>query len=599
MKQMLLAAAAVLALAAPSQAEETPQAGTASPPPAAPAPMAPLDLPGFAARLAQLPPPTGPSAWQGTASWNALLVAAPERRQEARWDHARALLGRGRAAEALGVLAVMRGADADLDRVAAFRLAEGVALTQLRRWSDAAVALAAPGLATNPEACAWRLRAFAGAGEAETALAELPCALPAINSRQGDARTPFVIAAAEQVIDAGRPQNALPWLQPLPDRDPAVNLLRGRALIATGALQDGRLRLERALVSGTAEQRADARLAMIEADLKQGNIAGAAALEKLDALRFGWRGGPVERRALRLSMRLAEELNDPRAALRAGAALFRYFNPGSEAGELLAQLQSVLASLLAADSALPVAEAAGLYWDYRELAPAGAEGDAMVRRLAERLQSESLYGRAAELLQYQLSERTQDVAQGPLSVQVATLHVLAGDPDRALRTLRDTEQPGYSPAMLHDRKRIEAVALQRLGRYEAAMAALESVPANGAIRAEFLWRRKEWGSFVAANAAALPGGGRLEPEAQTAVLRHAVALAMLGQEPALAALRGRYADRFAALPTASVFDALTQPSGSVDPEVLGRALAAIPAASPAGGLADLLDASEEAAAPQG
>ena len=259
----------------------------------------------------------------------------------------------------------------------------------------------------------------------------------------------------------------------------------------------------------------------------------------------------------------------------------------------------MLASLLAADSALPVAEAAGLYWDYRELAPAGAEGDAMVRRLAERLQSESLYGRAAELLQYQLSERTQDVAQGPLSVQVATLHVLAGDPDRALRTLRDTEQPGYSPAMLHDRKRIEAVALQRLGRYEAAMAALESVPANGAIRAEFLWRRKEWGSFVAANAAALPGGGRLEPEAQTAVLRHAVALAMLGQEPALAALRGRYADRFAALPTASVFDALTQPSGSVDPEVLGRALAAIPAASPAGGLADLLDAGEEAAAPQG
>jgi hypothetical protein len=151
-----------------------------------------------------------------------------------------------------------------------------------------------------------------------------------------------------------------------------------------------------------------------------------------------------------------------------------------------------------------------------------------------------LYGRAAELLQYQLTQRAQDVAQGPLSVKVATLHILAGRPDRALAALQETEQPDYTDQMRWDRKRVEAVALHQLGRTDAAMAALDGCPMRCGARRDPLaveglgqLRHRE-----RSDAARRQGAG--EP-AQAAVLRQAVALAMLGREDKLQALRARYA----------------------------------------------------------
>jgi hypothetical protein len=256
---------------------------------------------------------------------------------------------------------------------------------------------------------------------------------------------------------------------------------------------------------------------------------------------------------------------------------------------MLAGLQGQLAATLAPGSGVPLAEAAGLYWDYRELAPAGAEGDLLVFHLADRLQAEGLYARAAELLQYQLAQRAEDVAQGPLSVRVATLHILARRPDRALDALRTTEQQSYSPAMRADRKRMEAVALYRLGKESAAMAALDAVPGGEAIKAEMFWRARNWGSFVALNQSRLPGRKALDDADQAAVLRQAVALAMIGREPQLQALRTRYAAAFKPLPSGRAFDVITGDPRRIDPAALGAAMAAIPDASPGGGVADLLD----------
>lgn len=548
-------------------------------------------LPPFAADLAQMPMITGASGWHGEtgeAGWALLAAARPENRQQRRWSYALGLLVENRGAEALGVLDVMLSSDRDLGLVAPFLLARGVALTLVGQDEEAVSALAAEELATNPEACAWRMRALAHAGAALDAVRQVNCALPAINGRGAEARAPFVLAAAGAAIDAGRPEPALAWLKLFGDRNAEANVLRGRALIATGDAPGGRLRLDRAAHNGDSAVRASAKLGMIEAGLATHSLSPADAIKQLDALRFGWRGDAVEQRALEIQLRLANEAHDLRGQLRAGAALIRYFKLGAKAGPMLAELQSALSAALATDSGVPLAEAAGLYWDYRELAPAGGEGDALVLRLAGRLQDASLYARAAELLEYQLTQRAQDVAQGPLSVKVAALHILAGRPDRALEAIRTTEQPSYSPAMRQDRKRVEAVALHRLGKIDAANAALEGLPDAGAIRAEMRWQVKDWGSFVTENALPAPKG--LSEPAQAAVLRQAVALAMLGREDQLEALRTRYAAAFKTLPSSQAFDVLTRKVASIDPAAIGAAMTAIPQASPAGAIGDLLDA---------
>lgn len=586
---------ALLAGAASATPSATPATGAPStaPTPAAPGATFSRALPPFAAELAQMPMITSAAGWESetaSAGWATLAAAKSAERQLARWRFAIGQIGEGRGADALGALETMRLADPDLDLVAPFRLARGAALTLLGRGEDAVTAFATEDLAGNAEACAWRLRALELTGAHEDALGQVNCALPAINARAPVDRTPFVLAAASAAVEAGKPDAALGWLKLFGDQNAAANLLRGRALIAKGDQQAGRLRLDRARVSGTARIAADARLGIIEADLAAGAIPAPEAIKRLDALRFTWRGGPVEHRALALQLRLTTEAKDMRGQLRAGATLFRYFKLGQETGPVLATLQATLAAALAPESGVPLPEAAGLYWDYRELSPAGAEGDALVLRLATRLEGAGLYARAAELLEYQLMQRMQDVAQGPMSVKVASLHILAGRPDRALKALRDTEQASYTDGMRHDRKRMEAIALHKLGKETAAEAALDGLPDAEAIRAELRWRAKDWKGFATENETHLPSTATLTEPAQAAVLRQAVALAMLGREDRLQALRTRYGAAFSRLPSAQAFEALTGQPGGSDPTKLSAAMAAIPQASPIQAIGDLLDA---------
>ncbi len=575
MRASLIALALAAGLAAPAQAARLEAAR----------------LPGFAAELSHRSLAES-GRWAPIAdadAWAALVRAAPRQRQAARWNFARSLIGRERGGEAIGVLDVMFADDPDLALVPAFQLARGAALAQIGRAREAALALSAPELARLPEACAWRLRVL----PAREALAEVECALAAINSRVGTRRRAFSLAAIHAALDAGDPGQALTWLAGLGQRDADANLLRGRAMLATGRLAAARKRFERAARTGGPEAKVAARLGMIETDGKARKLAPAAAIQAIEMLRYGWRGGDVERRALRLEFELAAMAHDNAAMLRTGATLFRFFNLGAEATPTLTRLQALLGTMLAPESGIPVAQAAGFYWDYRDLAPAGGDGDLLVGKLAERLQAESLYARAAELLQYQLTRRTDDVAQGPLSVKVATLLILSGQPDRALDALRASEGPDYPDAMRWERKRIEAVALDQAGKTDAALAALDDVPGGDAIRAEIRWNRRDWEGLVREDAAALPPPRTLSEVQQAVVLRHAVALAMLGREDDLGALRARYGAAFASLPTAAAFDALTRSPAAVEPGALGAAMAAIPSASPAGKIADLMAATPE------
>lgn len=598
---LLLAGVAIAAASATPDASAPPPATSAPAAPAAYTPAPPARLPGFAAELAQRAALTTPSGWRVMAeadAWKALSRASQTQRQGARWDYALSLIGRDRGAEAWGVLEAMRQDDPDLEMVEAFRLARGVVLVQLGRHADGFAELSTPALIDNAEACAWRVRALAEKGFVEQALTHVNCALPAINARGREARAPFLIAMARAAIETGKPELALRWMAQLPDRDPAVNLYRGRASLALGQAAEARLRFARVEQSGTMAQRMDARLSQIEAGVANGALKPAAALKQLDALRYVWRGDHVEERALRLSYRLSADANDLRGALGAGATLFRFFEPGRQGPDFLTGLQARLAAALDPASKVPLDQAAGLYWDYRDLAPSGAAGDFLVSRLAERLQGAGLYGRAADLLEHQLFVRARDLAQGPLSARVATLHILAGRPDRAIAALRKTAAVPYPDEMIHARKRVEAVALAQLGKTEEACAVLQDVPDAPVLRAEILWKARDWAGLVAESEGQLPRAGKISEVDQAIVLRYAISLAMLGREDGLATLRARYAASFAGLTTAPVFDMLTAAVGSVDPSAITRAMASIPSVSPAGAMAELIEAGPQPVAPK-
>lgn len=550
----------------------------------------------YAATLARLPLPTGRTAWPVIAdaqAWHALAVAGGER-QPARWAYARSLIGQDRGGEAIGVLETMRQDEHDLMLVDSFRIAFGAALTLAHRDEEALAALlpvAGGDSAPSAERCAWRLRALVEQAHYDAARTQVACATPAVMARSGAAREPFTRAIAEVAVETGRAEAALAVLSAAAPNDLAATLLRARAEAQLGHAVAAQTLVGKVEREGNARLRAGARLAAIENGLAAGTLRPDAARQQLAALSFGWRGDAIEERARGRAFELAVAAGDHAAALAEGATLLRYFDTARRPVGFKAQVQQQLDQLIGPASTLPLPRSASLLWDYRDIVPSGAEGNQLIEAFATRLIQAGLYQRAADLLDYQLRYRTSDVAQGPLSARVATLLVLSGRPADAVALLRTTARSDFTPAMNADRQRVQAIALAQLGRVDQALAILAEVPDSAPLRAEILWKQRRWADFVRADETLLPPPtARLNAVEQTIVLRHAIALAMLGRNGDLSSLHQRYGAGFEGETSGSVFRLLTGTLDAAGGARLERALAALPSASPVEALAPLLDA---------
>ncbi|MBW6525562.1 hypothetical protein KZ813_01775 [Sphingomonas sp. RHCKR7] len=550
----------------------------------------------FAPTLARVPLPSGRAAWPvvpDADAWHALSVSASER-QPARWAFARSLIGQARGAEAIGVLETMRQDEPDLLLLDSFRLAYGAALTLAHHDAEALVALA-PGAAgtgaPSAERCAWRLRALAELAQYEAARASVACATPALMARPAPARTPFTLAIATIALETGRPEAAGAVLAALPPDHPTATLLRARAQAQLGQYAPARTLFGKVEREGAPVDRAAARLGLIEVGLASRELAPDAAIKQLNALDFAWRGDAVEERARVLTFRLAAERGDHAAALAAGAALLRYFDVTRRPAEFRARVQDQLEALVGPGATMPLPRSATLLWDYRDILPSGASGNRLMETFAQRLIQAGLYPQAADLLAYQLRYRTSDIAQGPLSARVATLQILAGKPGDAVTLLRTTARNDYTPAMIEERQRLQAIALSQLGRVDQAVAILAEVPNSAALRSEILWKQRRWADLLAADQSLLPRvAAPLSDVEQIIVLRHAIALAMLGRISELDSLHQRYAAGFEARPSDRVFRLLSGPLTGGGGTRLEEALAALPTVSPVDALAPLLDA---------
>lgn len=520
-------------------------------------------------------------------AWKNLLNAPPEKRHAARWLFALSLIGSGKGADALGMLDLLYQADPGIDAVPNYRLARGEALTLMGRQSDAITALDHPQLATMPDACAWRMRALAEIGRGKDALQQSSCALPVLKRLSETVRVPFILALAGAAIDDGRYKFAMDWLELLPDGTAAA-LLKARALF--GLKQDARAEelLSTVDQAGTEQEKAAAGLARIEAKLARKQITGAQAIKELEKVSYAWRGDRIELKALQLRYSLAREKRDTRSALGAGAAMIRYFDWRLLDPALLPDLRLQLSQILDPANGLPLDQAAGLYWDFRDLAPAGAEGELLAMKLAGRLEEAGLYARAAELLEHRLKANPNDEANGSVSVRAATMFIQANQCERAIKLIGQSDGPAYLPEIMDQRRRVEAVALARLGRDTEALAVLDGVTGGQLLKAEILWNARKWKEFVGANGASLSSGRALSATDRIQVLRQAIALTMIKDTKAVQQLRQRYLPAFKGSKEAVALDLLTGPVEKLDPVALGGAMAATTLTSPAGALGDLL-----------
>lgn len=520
-----------------------------------------------------------------------LAMSGPGQRQGSRLALAQFYAANDMQPEALGVLARARAEQPDLERDKLYRALRGIAYLRLGRLGDAATDLDSRIFDDDPDVLAYRGMLAAERDDWPAARRSFSLAGAAVAKFPADLRASLRLTMARSWLAGGDIAAATAELQALEGdtltRGQAAegNYIRGLLANATNKPEEAIRYFDLASASGDRRARALAEYAKTDMMLDRKLINAQQAIERLDSLRFAWRGGPYEFNMLRRLGELQFSIGDLRGGITTFRQLVKYFPKSPEMPLLTRQMSDEFARLFldGGAQALPPLNALALYYDYRELTPPGPEGDEIISKLADRLVSVDLLNRAAELLEHQIQYRLRGDDRAKTGARLAVVYLLDRNPDAALKSLQNTQMQNLPPAVQQERRLLEARALGDLDRFPEALNLIgqdQSMEAR-ALRSDLHWRAKDWIAYARVVGQML--GNRhvdeapLSADERKQVMQLAVAYSLSNDTAALDDVRRKYEAKFRdtadAATFATVASTLTRASG--DPRQMAAAIAQI------------------------
>lgn len=464
---------------------------------------------------------------------------------------ARFLIGEQLSFEAIGVLDDAFRTHPALGGEAEFRALRGMARAMAGRFEEAETDLAAPVLQDNPAASLWRAYVLAKTSQWNDAKKAFTAGSSALSQFPPLWRQRFARAATETALALGDVAGARSWItyalaNPVGPTEDALTKLTAAEVAQAQGDTPGALAGYQALaqlpmdnVAGPALLRAT----QIQLTLRQ--IQPAQAISAFDQLRYRWRGDAFELETDRALGQLYLSQGRYREALEAFRSAGKDLPNLPEAVQLQADLAAAFRSLFLdgqADGLQPI-QALALFYDFKDLTPVGADGDAMVRRLTRRLVDVDLLPQAEELLKYQVDNRLDGVSKAQVATDLAVIYLMDRKPEDALDAI-NASRTTILPMDLNLRRRIVAArALTGLGQYDTALEMLgaDTSPDATDARAEIVWRQKNWPAAGAIFEKMLGDryktAGPLTSEQEGQLLRAAAAYSLAGDDVSLGRLR--------------------------------------------------------------
>lgn len=488
------------------------------------------------------------------AMFESVVDAPAERRDDARLDLARFYFARGYAPEALGVLRTIEFANPDMASLPEFRALKGAIQVYMGRPYEARKALLDPSMDQYQEISLWRGSMFLQSGEATKAAAHFRSGEPVLRSYPEPLKTKLAIELTEASLADLDLETAAFWLDQLAS---AIDVMpRGeaaRVVYDQGVLARDSRKLDDAVALWSKARNgrdrwaaAHAEYALIDLGLQQETITPEEAIERLDRLRYQWRGDDLELSVLDRLGNLYLAKHDFRRGLNTLRTAVTYFPEKKQAKAIAQTMTEAFRKLhLAGESdQLPPLKALALYDDFRELTPAGPEGDLMIQRLADRLVAVDLLDRASSLLSHQVRYRLKGEERARVGAKLALIMLLDRNPKGALSALRNSFHPNLPPDIDDDRRRIRAKATADLARYDEAIALLAGDVSREAdlLRANIYWSTKDYGEAakVLQRLSGDPQDDAYPEEQARYILNWAVALRLKRDEAGLKMLRDLY-----------------------------------------------------------
>lgn len=506
-----------------------------------------------------------------------IVEAGEERQSLARLDLARFYFAHGLATESAALVELIGRESSDPDDDPELLLLSGASHLLQEDLETAREELASRVLDGEREAELWRAALAASAGEWEAAAAGFRETADLVQTYPHVTRARLLLLAAEAEIEGGDPAAASAPLDllrgdaPTPDEAAQLAFLQGLKAEREGRIEEAQSAWQGLTENNHQPTRARAIFELTELLLRDGKLTAAEAIERLERLRFIWRGGPFEFAVLRRLGELYVADGKPREGLTVMRQLVAGFPNHKDAQAVAGQMADTFRDLYLGNGAAKVSPlvAVALFDEFRELTPAGAEGDRLIAGLADRLVEVDLLARADKLLSEQVRYRLKGQERAEAGARLAEIRLLDRRPEDAADALQASSAPGLPEALTLRRNRLHARALFENGQAARALALLESDASPEGIgqRADMLWRLREWpgaaeaiGRLLEVTEAAEPGTG-LDGRRAGLVMNRAIALTLAGKRQDLERLAGEYGEAIAGTSYAEPFKLLTDRIG--------------------------------------
>ncbi|MDE2030304.1 MAG: hypothetical protein KGI97_07050, partial [Alphaproteobacteria bacterium] len=378
----------------------------------------------------------------------------------------------------------------------------------------------------------------------------------------------------ESAVAAGKDHEAADWLNYLtgsqhsPRIEPAIDYLQGAIDARAGRAGAAETAWKEVAASNDQLYRVRAELALVDLGVATGSLTPAQAADRLEALRFAWRGDDLEVDILHRLGAFYIEAKNVKAGLNTLARAVALYPDSPMTPSIRIEMEHVLHDVFLGNlgkNLSPLDELA-LYQQYGPLMPRGKDGITIMHDLAERLVAVDLLDPAVDILDDLAKNRLQGIERDKVALQLAGIQLLDHKPGDALDAL------GYvggsdplTPKMKNEEILLHARALSGQKHPTKALALLQGNTSKGAqmLRADIAMHNQDWpGAATALMSLVGPpptNGTSLSSDQVNWLLHAAIAYALIDDQPDLDKLAIDYGKAMSVTPQKDTFMMLTQP----------------------------------------
>ncbi len=500
----------------------------------------------------------------------------------------------GQASEALGFLRFAAQELPELNNNPIFLAIRGAVRALAWKYEEAFSDLFIEPLKEFEEIDLWKSVVLAELGDWQQAAKFLPRRLSRLYDYPEYIRYRLALILAEVALRDGNVNAAEELLQMMetekelqPFFQSGMAYLKGEEARQRGNLDDTKMYWEPLIAGQDDYHRAKAGLALTKLLIDKKEISYAEAIDRLEQLRYAWRGDELE---AQINYWLGRTYFDHGQYMK-GLRIMRdsaTFAPDSTLAErVTSEMSDIFSEVFLSnkiDEMLPQ-DAVSLYEGFTELVPTGDRGNQVIEALAEHLVKSGLLDRAAGFLTLQLDARLSGVDALRTSIRLGAIRLMNKQPRQALENLQKAEKlieelPDQdTPARRKEINLLKAKTFAELDRPDRALDLLLQMgyePDVNKLRADIAWQAGYWDDAADALAEVITDENLsltrpLKPHQATLVLHRAVALNLGGDRISLANMREKFTELMSQTDKSSVFEVVTRPrqnAGLADRETL-------------------------------